>query len=291
LRYIPEWIPWFSYKPLARYGQDLGDEVRHAPMSFVRESMTNGTARPSLALENLQETEKLEGPEREKAEEVVAGALASMYAAGADTTVSSIMSFFVAALLHPEIQITAQKEIDAVTGRVRLPTFDDHPRLPFVDAICKEVLRWRPVAPLAIPHAATEDNVYEGFFIPKGALVIGNVWAILHDPTIYPDPDAFKPERFLNTDGSLRDDPVLTSAFGFGKRLCPGRHLVDSILFIVVASLLSVYKVENGSGGGGGPDAYSYTGSGVSHPESFSCSILPRDRKAEELIVTESLAH
>ncbi len=105
-------------------------------------------------------------------------------------TVSSIMSFFVAALLHPEIQITAQKEIDAVTGRVRLPTFDDRPRLPFVDAICKEVLRWRPVAPLgefksstgyrsltqktshstAIPLAATEDNVYEGFFIPKGSL-------------------------------------------------------------------------------------------------------------------------
>jgi hypothetical protein len=103
-------------------------------------------------------------------------------------TVSSLMSFFVAALLHPEIQIRAQEEIDAVTGRERLPTFEDRPRLPFVDAICKEVLRWRPVVPLgefdakrsrprkrfhdptAIPHAATEDNVYRGFFIPKGWL-------------------------------------------------------------------------------------------------------------------------
>jgi len=99
-----------------------------------------------------------------------------MYAAGTDTTVSSLMSFFVAALLHPEIQIRAQEEIDAVTGRERLPTFEDRQRLPFVDAICKEVLRWRPVVPLAIPHAATEDNVYRGFFIPKGALVIGNSW-------------------------------------------------------------------------------------------------------------------
>jgi len=196
----------------------------------------------------------------------------------------------VAALLHPEIQITAQKEIDAVTGRGRLPTFDDRPRLPFVDAICKEVLRWRPIGPLGIPHAVTEDNVYKGFFIPKGAMVLGNVWAIFHDPTIYPDPDTFKPERFLNTDGSLRDDPVLISAFGFGKRLCPGRHLVDSVLFIVVASLLSVFKVENGSGGDGGPDAYPYTGTGISQPKSFSFSILPRDRRAEELIVTESLA-
>jgi hypothetical protein len=91
-----------------------------------------------------------------------------------------------AVMLHPEIQIRAQEDIDAVTGRERLPTFEDRPRLPFVDAICKEVLRWRPVLPLgefisdvsiayskasraaAVPHAATEDNVYEGFFIPKG---------------------------------------------------------------------------------------------------------------------------
>jgi cytochrome P450 len=58
------------------------------------------------------------------------------------------MSFFLAALLHPDIQKRAQEELDAVTGRERLPTFDDRPRLPFVDAVCKEVMRWRPVTPL-----------------------------------------------------------------------------------------------------------------------------------------------
>jgi cytochrome P450 len=91
-------------------------------------------------------------------------------------------------------------------------------------------------------------------------LVVGNAWyeicyiasrvgfpyfrAILHDPAIYPDPDVFKPERFLNADGSLRDDPVLASTFGFGKRICPGRHFIDSTMFIAVASLLSVFKIE-----------------------------------------------
>jgi cytochrome P450 len=69
--------------------------------------------------------------------------------------------------------------------------------------------------------------------------------AIFHDPSIYPEPDIFKPERFLNPDGSLRDDPVLTSAFGYGKRICPGRHFVDATLFIYVASLLSVFRIEN----------------------------------------------
>lgn len=291
LRHIPEWLSWFSYKPLARQGRDLGQAVMHGPLTFARECIVNGTARPSLALDNLQETEKLQGEEREKADKVVAGALGSIYAAGTDTTVSSVMSFFVAVLRNTEIQTKAQAEIDAVTGRERLPTFDDRPRLPYVDAICRELLRWRPPIPLAVPHAATEDNVYEGYFIPKGAMIIGNAWAILHNPTMYPDPEAFKPDRFLNADGSLRDDPVLSSTYGFGRRICPGRYFVDSTLFIVIASLLSVFKIEKPKGTDGGPDVYPYTGFGITRPKSLSCSIVPRDRRAEELIVTESLAH
>ena len=83
---------------------------------------------------------------------------------------------------------------------------------------------------------------------------------MLHDPALYPDPDAFKPERFLNADGSVRDDPVLTSAFGFGKRICPGRHFVDATLFIVVASLFSTFNIGKGEGGGDKLSDYTFTG-------------------------------
>ena len=69
------------------------------------------------------------------------------------------------------------------------------------------------------------------------------VRAILHDPDLYPEPEAFKPERFLDEDGALRDDPVITLAFGVGKRICPGRHFVDSTLFIVTSSVLSTFNV------------------------------------------------
>lgn len=137
--------------------------------------------------------------------------------------------------------------------------------------------------------------------------------AVLHDPAIYPDPDSFKPERFINPDGSVRDDPVLAVAFGSGKRICPGRHLVESTLFIVVASLLSVFNFrENGTDKG--PDAYPFTGSCLrcghcvafvareklgeltadliilSVPCPFTCSITARDRRAEELISAISQA-
>ena len=69
--------------------------------------------------------------------------------------------------------------------------------------------------------------------------------AILHDPEAYPEPDKFKPERFLNEDGTVRDDPMLSLVFGIGKRICPGRHLVDATIFIVTSSILSVFNVTN----------------------------------------------
>ena len=66
---------------------------------------------------------------------------------------------------------------------------------------------------------------------------------ILHDPEAYPDPEKFQPERFLNEDGSVRDDPILSLVFGIGKRICPGRHFVDDTIFIVTSSVLSVFEV------------------------------------------------
>jgi hypothetical protein len=135
--------------------------------------------------------------------------------------------------------------------------------------------------------------------------------AILHDPVVYPEPDVFKPERFINQNGSLRDDPVLASVFGYGKRICPGRHLADATLFIVIASLLSVFNIKKSDGTvDGGPDMYPFTGhllryghhvsvrdsrgancwSFLSAPCPFTCSIIPRDGKAEELIASDAQA-
>ena len=67
--------------------------------------------------------------------------------------------------------------------------------------------------------------------------------AVLHDPELYPEPEEFKPDRFLNEDGTFRDDPILTLAFGAGRRICPGRHFVDAELFVMTASVLSVFNV------------------------------------------------
>ena len=94
--------------------------------------------------------------------------------------------------------------------------------------------------------------------------------AILHDPAVYPEPDAFKPERFLDKDGNLRDDSICSSAFGYGRRVCPGRYLAEITLFIVVASLLSVFNIERGEDASETGASYPFTGAGLKYARSNS---------------------
>ncbi len=116
-------------------------------------------------------------------------------------------------------------------------------------------------------YLLTYGAIYSIFF-PLGSQLF--VRAVLHDPARYPEPDSFKPERFMNPDGTARKDPVLSMIFGLGRRICPGRHLADAMFFIVVASFLSVLNIE-GDGTGGGPDKYPFTGSLVRCAHRVSC--------------------
>ena len=95
-------------------------------------------------------------------------------AAGAETTSRVMVWWMLAMVAYPDVQQRAQEELDSVVGRTRIPTFSDLPHLPYIRAMVKEALRWRPVAPFAIPHVSTEDDWYNGMFIPKGSMVIAN---------------------------------------------------------------------------------------------------------------------
>ena len=169
---------------------------------------------------------------------------------GADTTSSMMAWWTLAMLAYPETQARAQAEIDAVVGRARLPTFTDYPHLPYVRAMVKEVLRWRPVAPLAAPHKSTEDDWYEGMFIPKGTICIPNLWHMNRDPEVYgQNTEDFDPTRYLDATGEMapgeshiREEGHFS--YGFGRRICVGRHMADNSLFINIAVLLWAVKIE-----------------------------------------------
>ncbi|KAI0253714.1 cytochrome P450 [Lactifluus subvellereus] len=291
LRHIPSWVPRLNYESLARIGRELGQRMMDEPINFVKNAMQEGTAAPSLAREHLQEMEELDGPERQTREGIIKETLGSMFQV---QTVSAMSSLFLALTLYPEVQKRAQAELDSVVSRDRLPTFDDRPRLPYIEALCKEVLRWNMVTPMALPHASSKDDIYKGFFIPKGSVMFANTWAILHDPESYPEPETFNPNRFLNDDGTFQDDPTIVLAFGVGKRICPGRHFAEATLFMVAASVLSVYNVTKARDEYGNEipvkDATPAGSSLLMHPEKFACSITPRDEFAKDLIVATTLA-
>lgn len=78
--------------------------------------------------------------------------------------------------LFPEVQRKAQDEIERVIGHYQLPKVEDRANLPYINAIVKEVLRWHPVAPMGIPHMSTTDDTYNDYFIPKGSLILANIW-------------------------------------------------------------------------------------------------------------------
>ena len=91
---------------------------------------------------------------------------------------STLIAFFLAMTLYPEVQRKAQAEVDAVVGPDRLPSFQDRDRLPYVSAICNELLRWLPVGPLGVPHRLIEDDEYNGHLLPKGSIFIVNLWYV-----------------------------------------------------------------------------------------------------------------
>ena len=114
-----------------------------------------------------------------------------------------------------------------------------------------------------LPHSVLSDDIYEGYLIPAGSIVLGNYWcdpwvlslssiqayvddplrAILHDESVFPDPNVFKPERFLDASGGATSD-FPDAAFGFGRRVCPGRFMAHAAVWLAIVSVLSTFDIS-----------------------------------------------
>jgi cytochrome P450 len=166
---------------------------------------------------------------------------------GVETTPKAVMWFLVAASLYPTFFKTAQALLDEFVGRDRLPDFTDRAAIPFLEAIIWEVLRWRPIAPMGVPHRAAHEDEYDGFRIPANALVLANAWGIGRDETRFgSDVEDFVPERWLegrDTRGKLRADLPVAS-FGYGRRTCLGKRLAEDGLWLQTARLMWAFDVS-----------------------------------------------
>ncbi|KAI0348407.1 cytochrome P450 [Trametopsis cervina] len=286
LKYVPEWVPGAGFKQQAREWRHWMLRSLHEPYNEVKRRVEQGQAADCVGA-SLIENMVNSAQDAEYTESVVREMLASMYlAAGTDSTVSTLVSFILAMVLHPDIQTKAQAEVD-LHCYGRLPTFADYDALQYCHAIVKEALRWNPVVPLAVPHQSSSDDTYKGYYIPKGSIVLGNSWAILHDDAIYRQPHAFNPDRFMKG-GKLNPDmrdPV-TAAFGYGRRICPGRYMAYDSIWITVASLLAVFnftKAKDAKGNEITPSG-EYNMGFLSYPLPFKCDIQPRSAEHKALV-------
>ncbi|KDQ58239.1 hypothetical protein JAAARDRAFT_261088 [Jaapia argillacea MUCL 33604] len=235
LRYLPSWMPGTEFKAFAKKCREFNKQLADIPFGIVKDQIANGTAPPSYMTKLLEEN----GGDEEG---IIKSTASLMYAAGSDTTLMSLKTFLLAMLMFPDIQKKIQAELDAVIGTDRLPTFADYDSLPYFHFCMLETLRWKPIAPTGVPHSIQRDDVYEGMFIPAGASIIPNQWAILQDEKMYPEPKRFWPERWDGRFPDARDSRMF--AFGFNRRMCPGRHLALNSFFIMAASLLTVFNIE-----------------------------------------------
>ncbi|PIL25357.1 cytochrome P450 [Ganoderma sinense ZZ0214-1] len=288
LRYLPSWFPGCGFK---KWAEDARRDMLITVDALFENSKSVVTTDPSkrTMIQRILEDSASQGGE--ELEEMCKELAATIYVAGADTSNVMMRAFFLAMALYPEVQKKAQLELDAVVGAERLPDFSDRPSLPYVTALIKELLRWHPATPMGVPHRILADDEYNGYIVPAGATVFVNIWDMLRDPELYPQPEEFIPERFLDSAGNVDvcgRDPA-DVAFGFGRRFCPGRHFADSTLFILCASVLSAFEIGPPLGEDGAPIPVKREASDqyiVSHPKVYNYTIKPRSSHIERIIET-----
>ncbi|KAJ6508851.1 cytochrome P450 [Mycena sanguinolenta] len=283
LRYLPSWMPGTGFQRFAAECRHLTKEMQEVPFNFAKQNMRDGVDSTSVVARLL---------EANRYDEVAIQAVAGVaYAGGTDTK-------------------KAQTEIYTVVGSNRLPEFEDRASLPYVEALYREVLRWKPVAPIGMAHASTEDDIYNGYFIPKdmliawlGTAVIGNIWAMTRDQSIYHEPERFDPDRFFTVDGKLKEDNTMLAfgcglahvqkiqlvtnvLFSFGRRICPGRHIANATVWTTIVSVLSAFNIAKAKDVTGKEIAIDpkYSDGMISHPGPFVCSITPRPETAKTLV-------
>ncbi|PHH82289.1 hypothetical protein CDD82_6469 [Ophiocordyceps australis] len=284
LEHLPEGFPGTGFRERARqYAKNI-NEVADTTYAFVKQQMKNRSNRPSFVSKLLQEN----GDEAD--EDLIKWVAATLYGGGSDTTVTSVCGFIHAMINFPEVQQKAQAEIDAIVGPERFPRLQDRDKMPYIEALVKEVYRWSPVAPMGIPHSLEQDVVFGDYLLPKGAHILPAMWWFCNDGAVYTDPESFCPERYMEP----RNEPdPLDFVFGYGRRTCPGRYFAEAGVWIAVTSLLTVFRIAKAVDAQGREieakleRSTSLTGK----LKIFACRFVPRSARHEEMICAVETEH
>ncbi|XP_038669773.1 cytochrome P450 2D15-like [Scyliorhinus canicula] len=192
----------------------------------------------------LAEEEKMKHvPDTSFQESKMIGTILNLFAAGAETTSTTLRWALLYMMLHPNLQSKVHEEIDRVIGKERKPTLEDREKIPYTNAVIHETQRFGNVAPLSLPHQTYRDTEVMGYTIPKGTTIIPNFTSIMLDENIWSTPHQFNPGHFLNSEGKFVK-PEAFIPFSAGHRGCPGEQLAKAELFLIFTSMLQRFTIQ-----------------------------------------------
>lgn len=175
-------------------------------------------------------------------DEMIGSLILSLFQGGTDTSAATVVWAFSLLLNHPEILKKAQDEIDKNVGYERLVEESDKNNIPYIQCIVNETLRMYPTGPLGLPRESIGDCQVEGYHVPRGSMLVYNIWAIHNDPKIWEEPRKFKPERFVGVEGNRLGYKFMP--FGTGRRSCPGENLAGRVVWLAVAIMIQCFEWE-----------------------------------------------
>ncbi|KAL8663343.1 MAG: hypothetical protein Q9202_003979 [Teloschistes flavicans] len=273
--HIPGWLaPWTKH--LERTAR-VRDSLYYGLFAELEEKKKLGKAKPCYLGFVLDNQAKFQLPYDE-----VAYLGTVLMDGGAETVSTYLHSFVLAILSFPDAQKKAQDEIDKIIGNNRLPALEDFNNLPYLRALIDEVIRYRPILPITLPRIATMDLAYQSYVLPKGSMLVLNAWGIFHNPELYEDPDAFRPERYLESEHGTKpgvDTKFFRDNFLFGagrvsvvchtlgwdsadellERICPGEKMARRTIAMNTMNLLWAFSFSAKEGESSSTDMSSYS--------------------------------
>ncbi|KIW74527.1 hypothetical protein Z517_11297 [Fonsecaea pedrosoi CBS 271.37] len=272
LKYLPG-----SWKSRAEKCRKMMDEMWDKARAIVDERRARGDKRDCFIDAKIDEYNEKGWPLSTHAFNNLFGELLE---AGADTTANHILTLILAMAKYPHVQQRARVEIDALCGTDRAPLFSDFDKLPYINCIVKEGMRWRPTAPAGLPHMVTQDDEYEGMLIPKGSMVFVGIWALHHNESDFPNHDHFNPDRYLDHPKLANEYAVSPDYNNRDKRMCPGLHLAERNMWRIAAKLLWAFDISEPKDPITGEvihlDENAYTSAILMCPLPFKVDITPR---------------
>nr|QNS29982.1 cytochrome P450 [Nothapodytes nimmoniana] len=250
LDFLPS-MKWFGFKETEKMMTELQQKrdkfmqniiEEHRRMTANNESIAaadEGCKKKNIieVLLSLHETD----PEY-YTDETIRNLMLVLLQASTDTSSSTMEWAFSLLLDNPQVLKKAQIEIDNHVGDQRLIDESDLAKLSYLSCIINETFRMHPAAPLLIPHQSSKECTVGGFRIPRGTMLVVNVWAIHNDHKVWRDPDKFMPERFEGLEGAR--DGFRLMPFGAGRRKCPGEGLAVRLIGLVLGSLIQCFDWE-----------------------------------------------